>query len=62
MKECKVFTVILSFDLDEFHEDKLTKEYVESVVKSKLGSRGVEIRVYNGKKFTEGNENEAFLG
>ena len=49
--EVKEFTLILSFDLQEFDESKLTKEYVERVAKRYLGGKGVQIKAYEGRKF-----------
>jgi len=41
----KEFIVRLSFDLKEFDEKALTKQYVEKIVRRQLGSRGVKIKV-----------------
>jgi len=51
MSEVKEFTLILSFDLSEFDESKLTKEYVERVAKKYLEGKGVQIKAYEGRKF-----------
>lgn len=46
------FLVRLRFNIRSFNENVLTKEYVENIVKSYLGGRGIEIMV--SEKGTDG--------
>jgi len=41
----KAFTVGFEFDGDEFHLDGLTREYVERVLRERVGGGGASIRV-----------------
>jgi len=41
----KVFTVRFEFDGDEFYLDGLTGEYVERVLRERVGGKGVSLRV-----------------
>jgi len=48
----EAFTARFEFDGDEFHLDKLTREYVERVLREGVGGRGASIRVVD--EFLEG--------
>lgn len=41
----KTFKVEISFDLNEFDEEKLTPEYVRRILEQKVGGKGVKITV-----------------
>ena len=41
----KTFLVEICFDLEQFDPERLTAEYVESVLRRRVGAPGVSIRV-----------------
>ena len=45
MGEVKGFVAFIEFDLEEFDPKRLTADYVESVLRRRVGGRGVHIHV-----------------